>query len=61
MQEKGETKALTGSWTFEDLGDGQHGRLYALDADPGRVLGMLLRGLAEARCATSCSATPPRA
>jgi uncharacterized membrane protein len=23
VQEKGETKSLTGSWTFEDLGDGR--------------------------------------
>ena len=49
VQEKGETKSLTGSWTFEDLGDGQTRATYALDADPGRILGMLLRGPAEAR------------
>jgi uncharacterized membrane protein len=44
VQEKGETKALTGSWTFEDLGEGRTRATYALDADPGRVLGLLLRG-----------------
>ena len=49
VQEKGETKSLTGSWTFEDLGDGQTRATYALDADPGRILGMLLRGPAEAK------------
>ena len=49
VQEKGETKALTGSWTFEDLGEGRTKATYALDADPGRMLGLLLRGPAESR------------
>jgi uncharacterized membrane protein len=49
VQEKGDTKALTGSWTFEDLGDGHTRATYALEADPGRMLGMLLRGPAEAK------------
>jgi len=49
VQEKGETKALTGSWTFEDLGDGRTRATYALEADPGRMLGMLLRGPAAAK------------
>jgi uncharacterized membrane protein len=49
VQEKGETKALTGSWTFEDLGDGRTKATYALDADPGRMLGLLLRGPAEGK------------
>jgi uncharacterized membrane protein len=49
VQEKGDTKSLTGSWTFEDLGEGRTRATYALEADPGRVLGMLLRGPAEAR------------
>jgi uncharacterized membrane protein len=49
VQEKGETKSLTGSWTFEDLGGGRTRATYALDADPGRMLGMLLRGPAEAK------------
>ena len=49
VQEKGETKSLTGSWTFEDLGEGRTRATYALDADPGRMLGMLLRGPAEAK------------
>jgi uncharacterized membrane protein len=48
-QEKGETKSLTGSWTFEDLGGGRTRATYALEADPGRMLGMLLRGPAEAK------------
>ena len=46
-QEKGELKAVDGSWTLEDLGDGRTRATYALDADPGRVLGLLLRGPVE--------------
>jgi uncharacterized membrane protein len=48
-QEKGETKSLTGSWTFEDLGEGRTRATYGLEAEPGRILGMLLRGPAEAK------------
>jgi uncharacterized membrane protein len=49
VQEKGDTKALVGSWAFEDLGGGRTRATYALEADPGRMLGMLLRGPAESR------------
>jgi uncharacterized membrane protein len=49
VQEKGDTKALTGSWAFEDLGGDRTRATYALEADPGRMLGMLLRGPAESR------------
>jgi uncharacterized membrane protein len=49
VQEKGDTKTLIGSWSFEDLGDGRTRATYALEADPGRMLGMLLRGPAEAK------------
>jgi uncharacterized membrane protein len=49
VQEKGETKSLTGSWSFEDLGDGRTRATYTLEADPGRMLGLLLRGPAEAK------------
>jgi uncharacterized membrane protein len=49
VQEKGDTKSLTGSWSFEDLGGGRTRATYALEADPGRMLGMLLRGPAEAK------------
>jgi uncharacterized membrane protein len=48
VQEKGETKSLRGWWDFEDLGGDRTRATYALEADPGRVLGMLLRGPAEA-------------
>ncbi len=47
VQEEGDTKALEGSWTFEDLGGGRTRATYALSSDPGRMLGMLLRGPAE--------------
>jgi polyketide cyclase/dehydrase/lipid transport protein len=43
-QEKGETKWLTGSWVFEELGEGKTRATYGLRTDPGRVLGLLLRG-----------------
>jgi uncharacterized membrane protein len=48
VQEKGDTKALHGSWAFEDLG-GRTRATYALEADPGRMLGMLLRGPVEGK------------
>lgn len=44
VQEKGDTKSLRGWWTFEDLGSGRTRASYGLDVDPGRMLGMLLRG-----------------
>jgi len=49
VQEKGETKSLEGSWSFEDLGEGRTRATYALAADPGRMLGLLLRGPAESK------------
>jgi carbon monoxide dehydrogenase subunit G len=48
VQEKGDLKSVEGSWTLEDLGDGRTRATYTLDSDPGRVLGMLLRGPVEA-------------
>jgi hypothetical protein len=47
VQEKGDLKSVEGSWTLEDLGDGRTRATYTLDSDPGRVLGMLLRGPVE--------------
>ena len=49
VQQKGDAKSLTGSWSFEDLGGGRTRATYTLEADPGRMLGLLLRGPAEAR------------
>jgi uncharacterized membrane protein len=43
-QEKGDVKWLLGSWEFEELGPDRTRATYALRADPGRVMGMLLRG-----------------
>jgi uncharacterized membrane protein len=47
VQEKGDTKSLEGSWELEDLGGGRTKATYALASDPGRILGMLLRGPVE--------------
>ena len=49
VQEKGDTKSLRGWWDLEDLGGDRTRATYGLEADPGRVLGMLLRGPAEDR------------
>jgi uncharacterized protein YndB with AHSA1/START domain len=47
-QEKGDLKSVEGSWTLEDLGESRTRATYTLDSDPGRVLGMLIRGPIEA-------------
>ena len=47
-QEKGDLKSVAGSWRLEDLGEGRTRATYRLDSDPGRLLGMLLRGPADA-------------
>jgi len=44
VQEKGEVKSLDGWWTLEDLGGDRTRATYGLEVDPGRILGMLLRG-----------------
>ena len=49
VQEKGDTKSLVGSWRFEELGAGRTRATYELRADPGRMLGMLLRGPVEGK------------
>src|SRR5919107_6004552 len=49
VQEKGDTKALRGWWDLEDLGEGRTKATYALEVDPGRMLGMLLRGPVEGK------------
>lgn len=46
-QEKGDLKSVDGDWTLEDLGDGRTRATYRLESDPGRVLGMLIRGPVE--------------
>ncbi len=49
VQEKGDAKSVEGWWRFEDLGDGRTRATYRLEGDPGRVLGMLIRGPVEGR------------
>lgn len=46
-QEKGDMKALDGSWKLEELGADRTKATFALEADPGRVLGMAIRGPVE--------------
>jgi uncharacterized membrane protein len=46
-QEKGDVKSLKGWWDLEDLGEGRTRATYALEVDPGRMLGMLIRGPVE--------------
>jgi carbon monoxide dehydrogenase subunit G len=46
-QVKGDMKSVEGSWTLEDLGGGRTRATYALDSDPGRLLGALIRGPVE--------------
>jgi ribosome-associated toxin RatA of RatAB toxin-antitoxin module len=48
-QERGDVKALHGWWHFEELGGGRTRATYGLEVDPGRMLGMLLRGSAEGK------------
>jgi ribosome-associated toxin RatA of RatAB toxin-antitoxin module len=48
VQEKGDLKSLEGSWSFSEAG-GVTTAAYALEIDPGRVLGMLARGPVEGR------------
>lgn len=47
-QEKGDLRSLRGSWAFTEAG-GVTTATYALDIDPGRVLGLLVRGPVEGR------------
>jgi carbon monoxide dehydrogenase subunit G len=47
-QEQGEMKSVEGSWELEDLNNGRTRATYNLDADPGRLLGMLIKGPVEA-------------
>jgi carbon monoxide dehydrogenase subunit G len=47
VQEKGDMKSVEGAWELEDLGDGRTRATFVLDVDPGRVLGLVLRGPVE--------------
>jgi uncharacterized protein YndB with AHSA1/START domain len=48
-QEKGDAKWLVGNWELEDLGEGRTRATYSLRSDPGRILGMLIRGPVEGK------------
>jgi hypothetical protein len=43
-QEKGDMKSVEAVWELEDLGNGRTRVSYRFDADPGRVLGLVIRG-----------------
>ena len=49
VQDKGDLKSVVGSWELEDLGDGRTHVVYRMEGDPGRVLGMMIRGPVEGR------------
>jgi carbon monoxide dehydrogenase subunit G len=44
VQEQGDLKSVEAVWELEDLGDGRTRVRYRFDADPGRVLGLVIRG-----------------
>ncbi|MCW3038559.1 MAG: cyclase/dehydrase [Solirubrobacterales bacterium] len=48
-QTKGDLKSLVGAWELRDLGDGRTQVTYRLTGDPGRMLGMMVRGPVEGR------------
>jgi carbon monoxide dehydrogenase subunit G len=47
-QEKGDMKSVEGAWELKDIGGGRTQATYRLEVDPGRVLGLLVRGPVEA-------------
>jgi uncharacterized membrane protein len=44
VQEDGDLKSVEGSWELEDLGGERTRATYNLEVDPGRILGMAMRG-----------------
>lgn len=56
-QEKGDLKWLRGSWEFEHR-DGLTRATYTMEGDPGRVLGMMIRGPVEATLRKLLTVTP---
>jgi ribosome-associated toxin RatA of RatAB toxin-antitoxin module len=55
----GDLKELTGSWRFEELGPHRTRATYATRADPGRVLGPLVRGPVAAKVYEILVTSPP--
>jgi hypothetical protein len=52
VQEKGDLNSLDGSWVFVELEVGLTKATFSISADPGRMLGLLLRGPAEGKVKT---------
>jgi ribosome-associated toxin RatA of RatAB toxin-antitoxin module len=46
-QVKGDMKSVHGAWELEDLGGGRTKATFRLDIDPGRMLGLVIRGPVE--------------
>lgn len=44
QQEAGDLSSVSGSWELEAIEEGRTKVTYSLEADPGRLLGMALRG-----------------
>lgn len=49
VQERGDLKAMHGSWQLVDLGGGRTRATYALQADPGALLSRFIKGALEER------------
>jgi carbon monoxide dehydrogenase subunit G len=47
MQETGDMKSVDAVWELEDLGNRRTRASYRFDADPGRILGLVIRGPVE--------------
>jgi uncharacterized protein YndB with AHSA1/START domain len=47
-QEQGDMRSVEGAWELEKLGSRRTRATFRLDADPGRVLGLVIRGPVEA-------------
>ncbi len=48
-QEEGDLKSVDGAWELTDLGGGRTRAVYRMEGDPGRMLGMLVRGPVEGK------------
>ncbi len=48
-QEEGDAKWMTGSWELTAIDEDHTRAVYSLQTDPGRILGMLLRGPVEGK------------
>jgi len=57
-QEKGDLKWLNGEWSLEKIDAGHTRATYSLEGDPGRMLGLLLRGPVEDRVKKELTTDP---